>query len=201
MQLFFSPTSPYVRKVRVVLHERGLNDAIEEIRCDPHSDPVELHRVNPLGKVPTLVRDDGSSLYDSRVICAWLDSLGQGSGLIPGSGEGRWLVLRGEALADGVLDQAVANVMELRRPEGERSSAAMSRVREKIAAAVPVMAREFGSLPPEPTLAHVAFAVALGYLDFRLADYDWRQGHDALGQWYSDFSRRPSMVATAPPSA
>lgn len=201
MELLCSATSPYVRKVRVVLREKGLIDATTETMVDPHADPSALRRHNPLGKVPTLVLADATALYDSPVICEYLDTLADAPRLLPAGGPERWAVLRGQALADGILDLAVALTAERRRPEGERSPATMERWRDRIAAATGAMTAELDRLPPEPTLAHIAFAVALGYLDFRHPDLRWRDGRVTLTDWLECFVPRASMQQTAPPAA
>src|SRR3974377_2247191 len=121
MKLYFSTTSPYVRKVRVVAIEKGLADRVELVAANPWPDPAAVVAVNPLGKVPTLVTDDGLALYDSPVICEYLDALAPAAPLLPRSGSDRWQVLRCQALCDGILDAAVAIVLERRRPEAERS--------------------------------------------------------------------------------
>ena len=121
MKLFYSKTSPYSRKVRMMIHEKGLQQAITSVTCNPFDEAPELGAANPLGKVPTLILDDGSPLYDSPVICAYLDTLTPGR-LIPESGRERWNVLRWEALCDGVLDAAYNIVMERRRDAQEQSA-------------------------------------------------------------------------------
>jgi len=201
MQLFHSSSSPYARKARVVLREKGLAGKITETECNPYGDPAELRAHNPVGKVPTLVLDDGYPLYDSPVICEFLDTLGTAPRLLPSDGSLRWRILRAHALADGVLDLAVPLTMEMRRPEHERSPAAMERWRGQIRAALEVMPLELATLPPEPSLGHLACAVALGYLDFRHGDIDWRAEHEPLATWYADFGTRPSLTETAPSDA
>lgn len=201
MELLYSATSPYARKVRVVLREKGLIEATTETVVDPHAGPPALHRHNPLGKVPTLVLADATALYDSPVICEYLDTLADTPRLLPAGGPERWAVLRAQALGDGVLDLAVALTAERRRPEGERSPAAMDHWRERIGAAVDGMAAELDGLPAEPTLAHIALAVALGYLDFRHPDLRWRDGRVTLTDWLECFTPRASMQETTPPGA
>jgi len=200
MQLFVSPTSPYARKARIVLRERGLTGRVEEHAINPHHDPAELLAANPLGKIPTLVRDEGAPLYDSRVVCEWLDALAGEGGLIPAAGAERWAVRHAEAHADGILDLTVATVMERARPEGEQSPGSMARWREKIERAVASMDEVRGNLPDRFTLGHVALAVALSYLDLRLPDFDWRTAHPALAEWHAGAAERASMRDTAPPA-
>lgn len=200
MQLLVSPTSPYARKARIVLRERGLTGRVDECFINPHQDPAELLAANPLGKIPTLVRDEGAPLYDSRVVCEWLDALAGDVGLIPAAGAERWAVRHAEAHADGILDLTVATVMERARAEGEQSPASMARWREKIERAVAAMGGVRDALPDRFTLGHVALAVALSYLDLRLPDFDWRVAHPSLAEWYAGVAERASMRETAPPA-
>lgn len=200
MRLLYSPTSPYARKVRVTAAEKGLTDKIEVVTINPFDDIADLGPVNPVGKVPALVMDSGTTLYDSPVICEYLDSLGGGASLLPASGEARWTVLRQQALADGVLDAAFSLVMEMRRPEGERSQSWIDRWTAGIYRSVDAIDAEAGSLSADVTLAHVAFGCALGYLDFRLGDLNWRDGRANAAAWYETFGARPSMTSTDPDS-
>lgn len=198
MKLYYSTTSPYVRKVRVVAREKGLADSIEEILSNPHERPPELQRVNPLGKVPALLLDDGTALYDSPVICEYLDSLNDTVQLIP-SDESRWAVLKAQALADGVFDVAVSAVLETRRPANEQSPSAIEHWQNQMRAAVKEMAVQLPALPGELSLGHLSFAVALAYLHFRHPDLEWPSFADpALVSWFDDFKQRPSIQQTAP---
>ncbi len=202
MKLYYSPTSPYARKARIVLREKQLTDMVEEIPVNPWSgddEVAELRAVNPLGKVPALMGPAGEPYYDSRVVCAYLDAQGPGAPLVPADGEERFRVLRAEALADGVVDAAVSLVLEGRRPLEQRSDRMSERWNLSAMRGVSAMSEALPYLPREVTLAHVAFAAALAYLDFRLPDLPWRDGHDGLAQWYADFSARPSFIETAPP--
>jgi glutathione S-transferase len=197
MKLLYSPTSPYVRKVRVLAIERGLADRIELVTAVPWPDPAPVVRDNPLGKVPVLVTDDGFALYDSPVICEYLDSIASGSALIPAAGIERWRVLRCQALADGILDAAVAVVLERRRPAPEQSAAGIRRSLDAIHRAVATLAGELKSTH-EFDLGQIALAVALGYLDFRLGEIDFGAGAPAIRDWWANVSERPSLVSTRP---
>lgn len=200
MKLLISPTSPYVRKTRVLMREKGLLDRIEEISLNPHQDPAELLAQNRLGKIPVLVRDDGDAFYDSPVICEYLDCLTDAPRLIPASGEARWAILRAQALADGILDLTVAIVMERARPEAEQSRKSMARWREKIERSVGGMSETLSAIPANGfDLGRIACAVTLGYLDFRLPEYDWRGAQPELIDWYANVAARKSMEETAPP--
>ncbi len=199
MKLRHSPTSPYVRKVIVCAAERGLRDAIELI--DPKTGDTQsgLRAENPLDKVPTLITDDGLALYDSPVICEYLDSLPGGPALFPKTGPERWLALRQQALADGLLDAALACVMEGRRPlESERSAGFVRIQKGKISRALDDMEASVSDLEGSLHIGVITVGCALGYLDLRFADDAWRTARPALAAWYETFSQRPSMTATVP---
>ncbi len=198
MQLYYSPTSPYVRKVRVVAIEKGLADRIELVTASPWPDPTAVARVNPLGKVPALVTDDGVALYDSPVICEYLDALVPAAPLIPRSGSGRWQVLRCQALCDGILDAAVAVVLERRRPEAERSAAAQQRAIDAIRRSVAALAPELRTGGAPFDLGQISTAVALGYLEFRLGDVELGMDQPAIRDWWAATRDRPSLVMTRP---
>ena len=199
MRLLYSPTSPYVRKVRVVMREKGLLDQITEVKAIPFDSPPELMAANPLGKVPALVLQNGSVLFDSPVICAYLDSLKASPQLVP-PGDAQWPARRAQALADGLLDVAVAGVMEMRRPNNEQSPTALEHWQDQIRSAVAHMHKELALQSAELTLGHIAIAVSLAYLDFRYQDLNWRGFADeTLINWFAEFERRQSMRETAPP--
>lgn len=195
MKLLYAKASPYARKVLIVAHEKGLAGALEIQTVAPMTDGALVNPVNPLGKVPALIRDDGQALYDSPVICEYLDTIGAGPALIPSAGEARWAALRTQALADGMFDAAFSLVMESRRPEAERSAEWMARWTAAIlrgAAAAPTPADDAWSL------GEIALACAFGYLDFRLPQIDWRAGNPGVAAWYTQIAARPVMVETAP---
>lgn len=197
MQLIYAKPSPYSRKVRVTALEKGLAGQIEQIIVSPLEDPAALLDANPLGKVPALRLDDGQCLYDSWVICEYLDSLAPTPQLIPHGAE-RFVALRRAALADGVLDAAVTARMELLRPEAMRWTPWTDRQQRAIRRGLAVMEQDVTALGPAVTLAHIEFAVTLEYLDFRLPELAWHTDHPALSAWLAAFSQRPSMLATAP---
>ncbi len=203
MKLLGSLTSPYVRKVRIVLAEKKLDYQLqlEDVWA---SDAIVTS--NPLGKVPCLVMEGGEAVFDSRVIVEYVDTLSPVGKLIPANGRERAEVRTWEALADGVLDAAIAIRLEQTwagRNAGERSSAWISRQQNKIDAAVASMARGLADKPfcagIHMTLADIAVACALGYLDFRLPHIDWRTPHPQLAKLYDKLAARPSFVETAPP--
>jgi glutathione S-transferase len=198
MKLYYSTTSPYVRKVRVVAIEKGLADRVELVAANPWPDPAAVATVNPLGKVPTLVTDEGLALYDSPVICDYLDALVPAAPLIPRSGSGRWQVLRCQALCDGILDAAVAIVLERRRPEAERSMMSEQRSADAVRRSVAALASELRPAGASFDLGQIAIAVALGYLEFRLGDLAVGAGQGAIRDWWLATRERPSLVATRP---
>lgn len=198
MRLLFAPPSAYSRKVRVVAREKNLQDAIEEVFSNPYENPPELQRANALGKIPSLQLDDGSTLFDSPVICEYLDSLNETPRLLPAAGAARWQVLRAQALADGLLDAAVLIAQEKRRPETEQSPAASARWNAVVDRALEALWPQLSALPELINLGQIACACALGYLDFRQPERDWRAAHRELAAWHAQFSQRPSMRATQP---
>ncbi|HKR19452.1 MAG TPA: glutathione S-transferase N-terminal domain-containing protein [Stellaceae bacterium] len=206
MKLRYSPTSPFVRKVLVVAIETGLDGRIERVPTTvvPVQPNEDLSHQNPLMKVPTLVTDDGQVLFDSRVICEYLDSLHTGSRLIPAANTARWTALRQQALGDGILDAGVLNRYETAvRPKdkqwAEWSVGQMRKIRNGLAALDG--AANDGALDGPLTIGPIAIGCALGYLDFRYASEGWRERHPALAKWYAEFAKRKSMLATVPPPA
>jgi glutathione S-transferase len=197
MRLRFNPASPFARKVLVVAHEKGLADRIEIVATDPRSDPT-LAEDNPLRLIPALVTDDGDAIFDSPVICDYLEALRPEPRLVPGDPEGRLRVLRLQALADGMCDAAVARRQEGLRPDGERSPAALERLALKVQGGLDWLESHVDQLDEEPDLGRLAVACALGYLDFRFGDEDWRSSRPKLAGWNERFGTRPSLRATAP---
>lgn len=203
MKLYYSPTSPYVRKVMVVLHETGQLNDVELVPASgtPLAPADPLVGKNPLTKVPALERPEGPTLFDSRVICAYLDSLGEG-GLYPDS-DRRWDTLTLEALADGILDAALLMTYESRlRPDDMRWDAWADAQWAKIARACAALnERWMPHLAGPLDMGQIAVACALGYVDFRHDARNWRAGNDALSRWYETFESRPSLAETRPPEA
>jgi glutathione S-transferase len=175
---------------------RGLADRIEKIPCNPHASPPALLAVNPTSKVPCLVTDDGLALFDSPVICEYLDSRGEALPLFPEHGALRWRALKFQAMGDGILDAAVPCRGELGRPREAardaaiaRHKAAISRTVDALEADVPHKLVDIGS---------IAVACALGYLDFRFPADPWRDGHPKLAAWYAAFAQDPCIAETVP---
>ena len=200
MKLHWSPRSPYVRKVMIVAHELGLADRIETVRTvvggtQPH---VELMRENPLGKIPTLVLEDGTIIYDSPVICEYLDTLHAGPKLFPAWPE-RLIALRRLALGDGMLDIALAWLGERFRPAEKQSEPHIALWAAKIHACADALEQEAEALVASRfSIGHVAIGIALAYLDFRFGDLAWRNGRPRLAAWHATFDARPSVVANPP---
>jgi len=199
MKLIYAPTSPFVRKVMVLLHETGQLDNVEiqPVATTPLSTADDAKAANPLGKIPALVRDDGPTLYDSRVICAYLDDRA-GSGLYAGG----WDSMVLEATADGIMDAAVAAVYERRmRPEDKQWDDWVDAQMGKVLGACSALnARWMSHLKGPFDIGHIAVGCALGYVDFRQPDSNWRYGNEALADWFAEFESRPSMQATQPPA-
>jgi glutathione S-transferase len=198
MQLFYSPTSPYARKVRIVMLERGLDAGVEVVGVTPFENPV-LAAANPLSKIPALVLESGQALYDSPVICEYLDSMGAAQRLIPENGDTRWATLRLQALADGVLDAAFRLVMERRRPESEQSQDWLGRWEASILRAIAAADLEPATRTGALNLGQISLACALGYLDFRHATIGWQGVAPGLVGWFEDWKSQPSFAATTPP--
>jgi glutathione S-transferase len=195
MKLRYSPTSPFVRKVVVLAMELGIDKKIEMQRTNT-TDP-DLSTQNPLGKVPSLLLDDGSSLYDSPVICAYLDSANK----FHPSGPARWTAARRQALADGIMDAGVLGRGEFLRPAGEKSEKFIALQKTKMSNAMNALEKEADSFGDGIDIGLIAVAAALGYLDFRYASDNWRASRPKLARWYERFAQRPSMQVTVPKDA
>ena len=200
MKLFGGLGSPYVRKVRIVLAEKQIPHEHVVARGSAPGSPVP--QFNPLGKVPTLVLDDGRGLYDSPVIVEYLDALGSGPRLIPEAPAERIEVLRWQALGDGVAEATVnINHERLEPAEKQKDAAWMQRQRDKIDRALAVMEKELGQgqfcFGSRFTLADISAGYALGYMDFAVPDIDWRKAHPALAKLAERLFARPSFAATA----
>lgn len=200
MKLYWSSRSPFVRKVMVFAHECGLAGRIDTERTAvamtrPNA---ALLTVNPTGKIPTLVLDDGSVLYDSTVICEYLDSLHAGAKLFPPSGAARWTALRRHALGNNLTDNLMLWRNETQRPQAQQSPETLAAFELKVRNAAGALEREAAALAADPVgIGHVAIACALAYMDFRFPGLGWRSGHDRLSRWFDTFAQRPSMTLTA----
>jgi glutathione S-transferase len=203
MKLIGTVTSPYTRKVRVVFAEKRID---YEFEVQSPSDPdTRVPEFNPLGKVPVLVLDDGTHLFDSRVIVEYIDTVSPVSRLIPEPNRQRIEVKRWEALADGICDAMIAVVLESRRPAKQQSKAWIERQQQKLDASVAEFSRELGDHAwcngESYTLADIAAGCALGYLDFRNPELDWRRSYPNLARLAEKLAKRPSFQETEPPAA
>lgn len=197
MKLRYSSASPFVRKVLVFAHEIGLAHNIELVPTDVWAADTDIARDNPLGKVPTLVTADGTFI-GSTLCCEYLDSLHAGPPLIPREAHGRWQVLQRHALADGIIEAAVAHVVEtLRRPAALVDRGTLERQQGKMQRALDVIEGDVAAYD-DIDLASVTLGCTLGYLDFRHGALHWRADRPKLTDWCSQFEIRPSMIATAP---
>lgn len=204
MTLFYAPTSPFVRKVMVLLHETAQVErvALHPVQLSPTQTDAELNRLNPAGKIPALRLADGNVLCDSRVILDYLDQQHVGEPLIPASGTARWRRLTLAALADAILDAAVLMRYEsFLRPEDKRWPQWQQAQLEKIERSLQHFEEQaIAELSCHFDIAAIGLACALGYLDFRQAELGWRQRNPHLAGWYAEVSQRPSMLSTQPPA-
>ena len=201
MKLRHTPRSPFVRKVLVLAHEHGLVDRVELVptSLSPVQGNDTLALENPLMKVPSLVTDDGEVLFDSPVICEYLDDMATGRKLFPAAGPARWAALRQQALGDGITGAVILCAYEALRPEDKRWTGWAEGQMRKAHQGLAAIEREDLSGPR--TIGHIAIACMLGYLDLRFSDDGWRQRHSKLARWYQDFAELPGMKATQPPAS
>lgn len=200
LQLYWSSRSPYVRKVMVTAHELGLAGAIETVRVVVAmvklSDQVMSH--NPLNKIPTLVLENGVALFDSPVICEYLDSIARPSRLFP-SGPERWPALQMQALGDGMMDLVTQRLGEQNRNVEKRSAEHLAAWTKKLFVAYDFAERQIAEVKTGAAMhiGHIALGCALAHIDFRFSEDNWRKGRPALASWYEKHAARPSMTATA----
>jgi glutathione S-transferase len=201
MRLFYTASSPFVRKCLIAARELGLENRIETtfLRPAPTRAVPELSAVNPLAKIPALVLDDGMVLYDSPVICEYLDTLHQGRKLVPPSGPERWWTLRVQALCDGIIEAGIAVRFEfVERPEEFRWDGWVRGQTEKAVQGLDALERECTKFGEAVDLAQIAAAAAIGWLEFRNPIGEIRAGRPKLTAFFERFSKRPSMLATMP---
>jgi glutathione S-transferase len=196
MKLAFSPASPYVRKVTACAIKRGLDEQIERVKIGT-TDP-ELLKYNALSKVPTLILDDGTTIFDSPVICEYLDSVGSAPRLFPAAGPARWTALTQEALADGILDATQPRRRELTLPQDEGRKGYIALQQGKVAHALDAFEKQADSLGNLDTIGEITIGCALGYLDFRYANEPWRPGHPRLEAWYARVAKLAPLAETVP---
>ncbi|MDA1089846.1 MAG: glutathione S-transferase N-terminal domain-containing protein [Proteobacteria bacterium] len=198
MKLRYSPASPYARKVIVTAIETGLDGNLEKVPTKPYDAKTDLGEDNPLGKIPALTTDDGQILYDSPVICEYLDSLHDGDKLFPASGKARWQALKLQALGDGMSDAGMARRLEGLRPEEFQYDKYVRRQEAVIYRAMDALENGIDALDGPLTIGPVAIACSIGWLDFRHGDLNWRGERPGLAKWFEEFSDRPSMIQSAP---
>jgi len=200
MKLYGSLTSPFVRKVRMVLMEKNL--PCEMMVEGPADAAGNVVRLNPLRAIPVLERDDGEVFFDSPMICEYIDSLNDKPRLYPASGEARWQALRWHALGQGMMEATVTRFVELRKPAEKQDAPTAAKHAARIAAALAFAAERVpaGGFISGNTIgiADITLAAALGYIDLRYA-HDWRGQHPKLANWFSAISQRPSFVETLAP--
>lgn len=196
MKLAFSAASPYVRKAMACAIARGIDGQIEKWGIKT-SDPA-LQTANPLSKVPTLIGANGEMLFDSPVICEYLDSIGSAPGLFPAPGPARWTALRQQALADGIMDASQPRRRELTLPQDDGRVEWIALQRGKVERAVDALEAEADSLGNLTTIGEITIGCALGYLDFRFPHEPWRPGHPKLAAWYARVVALPPLAGTMP---
>jgi len=201
MKLHWSPRSPFVRKVMIVAHETGLIERLEKVRSvtsmlEPN---VPLMQANPWSKIPTLISDEGLALFDSDVICEYLDSLHAGQKLHPVEPAQRWQALRWRAFGSEMLDALILWRNERERPADRQLPAVLDAFDCKVTAGLAMLESEVRQLRLAPfSIGHIAIGCALGYADLRFDQIRWRDGHPELASWHAEFMRRPSAVQTEP---
>jgi glutathione S-transferase len=204
MKLHWSPRSPFVRKVMIVLHETGLDANVERVRSvAAMATPNAAIMVdNPLSQIPALVLDNGLPLYDSPVICEYLDTLHAGASFFPAAGEARWLALRRQALGDGMMSILLLWRQERLKTAARQLPEWLAAFKVKIDAGLAALERESNALAQDGfDIGHVSVGCLLSYLDYRFPDLDWRAAHPGLAAWHATFTQRPSALATLPDDA
>ncbi|MBT3661432.1 MAG: glutathione S-transferase family protein [Rhodospirillaceae bacterium] len=201
MQLHYMPSSPYVRKVCVCAIEAGVDELIERVDTDIRDKESGIRDANPLGKVPAMRLKNGDVLFDSVVICEFLDNINEDSRLFPGYGPERWDVLRQHAQANGIIDAVWIRRREGIRDAAKRSESLMRHQVRAINAALDAFEKEVPAFSENPNIATITLGVAMGYMDFRMPEMSWRDDRPALTDWYMTFSERPSMRDTMPEDA
>lgn len=204
MKLHWSPRSPFVRKVMIVLHETGLDARVERVRsvAAMASPNAAIMADNPLSQIPALVMDNGLPLYDSPVICEYLDTLHDGARFFPAAGDARWLALRRQALGDGMMAICLLWRQERMKTAAQQLPEWLAAFDLKITTGLARLEDEADALAGDGfDIGHVTIGCLLSYLDYRFADLDWRTGHPGLAAWHAAFAERPSALATVPDDA
>lgn len=198
MKCYFTGNSPYARKVRVAAYETGLGDEVEWMTLTREERSEVVPEFNPLGKVPVAVLDSGQILYDSPVICAYVDSLNNGPKLIPEEGDERWAVLTLEALGDGLGEAVIAVSQEVQKPDDKRTDAVVARQMGKATGAMALLDKQVGDFNDPPLMGEISVACALGYMEYRDVIPGWREDFPALAAWYVEILKRQSFILSRP---
>jgi glutathione S-transferase len=201
MKLYVASASPFGRKCAILVHELGLEGRVdfEPAAVSPINRNEEIARGNPLVKIPTLILDDGSALFDSPVICEYLDSFSGAPRFFPAPGPARWVALKRQALADGLMDAAILlRYEQALRPEPLRWPDWVTAQQSKLIGALDAMEADAPSFGAGFDIGHVATACAVGYLDLRFPQVAWREGRARLAAWFAGVSQRQSLIATFP---
>ena len=200
MRLYWSSRSPFVRKAMIAAHETGVASRLETVRVEVAAAKLnaDVMAHNPLNKIPTLVLENGDALFDSRVICEYFDSLGAEPRLFPQDPSERWIALRRDSIGSGIMENGVACIGENARPTEIQSQPHLAAYKAKIRAALDYLEADAPALTADRfNIGHLSIGCALGYLDFRYADDDWRAGRAELTAWHKDFAERASYKETA----
>jgi glutathione S-transferase len=203
MKLYYSPASPYARKVRITALETKLDKKIEmvNVALTPVAPNADVDKHNPIGKIPAL-SVKGMDLFDSPLICEYLDSHHKGRKLLARKGRDRWVALRLQAMADGLLDAAILTRYEtFLRPEDRRWNEWVKGQMKKVDGCLDQLEAESKSLKGKLNIGTISVVCALGYLDYRFGHHDWRAKHPKLAKWYASAAKLPSVKATVPPPA
>jgi len=198
MKCYITANSPFARKVRVAANETGLSDEVEWQMITREERAEIVPAINPLGKVPVAILEAGDILFDSAVICAYVDSLNTGPKLIPETGDQRWAVFTLEALGDGLCEAVIAASQEDQKPDGQRSQAIVDRQTGKATSALGALDKMAGDFNDPPLMGEIAVACALGYMELRDAVPGWCETYPALSGWYTEILKRQSFIRTAP---
>lgn len=196
MKLRWSPTSPFVRKVVVLMKEKGIEDQIEKEKSNPLSREDRAATPSPLGQIPCLVTDSGEPVFDSPVIMEYLDTICEGPEMLPKSGDARWTTLRHQATADGMITSMVTCFVEsLKKPE-RQSGGVMAHNKAIVFNSIAALEQEAGAFGDTVDVGTISIAVALAFADQTFPEDDWRADNPTLTAWFDAFDKRPSMTET-----
>jgi glutathione S-transferase len=201
LKLRYSPTSPFARKVVILAKETGLAPKIEIVQTNPFENNSDIGKDNPLNKVPALILENGEVLYDSPVICEYLDGLHSGRKFFPAAGPERWTALRRQALADGIMDAAVLRRLEVMRPAEQQSVDFINRQARAMRGGLNALEAEAGSFGTDLDIGLVTIICALGYVDLRFGGDEWRSTRPTLAAWEAKMIVRPSVSESKPDPA